>query len=572
MSSTEAADLAYLTEVCKATDVSLYDLLFEILEKVQEQNPNNVANNVALFPKFAYTHKKEAFRPLPPKIKKEYRRSIEQDSRTLSRAQANKKSLQKTLSSTSAASTSKKKKKVPWQYRSLVLESHIWSQIGIGLPNQDPYLMDQWIAQFVAKKKLTDVRFIGVIFGLEGNYYIIESAHWYPDPDHKNYEEKNTMPAPPRKGVAVDVQPEPPGKGINRCSYWVCSYSSGPWTLLPDVTPQQINAARCIKKYFSGNLDREIISYPSFPGKEINYLRAQIARITAATTVSPTGAFAVHEPDDDEDDEPEYDNEEDEQNQPPKEFKTRPLVDLQAGWTAEWEAEGTKVMNNTEQWVHHYPHIMKIGRVTKIPEKEEDPDAEEEEPDEDEQEPEEPEEEKELLLPIMKDKRYNKFKMPVEKDENEEEEEADEPDQPDDDQQNDPEEEDSDAESEEGAEEDPSVVRIPAWQCRMVHSLSSAHSIVYVKSNRWPGAHAYVGQKGKVFGTIYMGNGLKKTCRAFAPTPAQEIQKEAADVVEVEDPLAAHEKLLLRGDELPEKDSEDEADDDADEEQEDEEN
>lgn len=49
-----------------------------------------------------------------------------------------------------------------------------------------------------------------------------------------------------------------------------------------------------------------------------------------------------------------------------------------------------------------------VGRVTKIPDKEENEDENEDE-DEDEQEPEEPEEEKELLLPIQKDRSISTY-------------------------------------------------------------------------------------------------------------------------------------------------------------------
>lgn len=52
-----------------------------------------------------------------------------------------------------------------------------------------------------------------------------------------------------------------------------------PWKKLPNVTPQQLTAARKIKKFFTGRLDAPVVSYPPFPGNEANYLRAQIARI-----------------------------------------------------------------------------------------------------------------------------------------------------------------------------------------------------------------------------------------------------------------------------------------------------
>jgi radial spoke head protein 4A len=46
-----------------------------------------------------------------------------------------------------------------------------------------------------------------------------------------------------------------------------------------------------MKHFFTGNLTTEIQSYPAYPGTEKNYLRAQIARISATTNVSPAGRF-----------------------------------------------------------------------------------------------------------------------------------------------------------------------------------------------------------------------------------------------------------------------------------------
>lgn len=44
----------------------------------------------------------------------------------------------------------------------------------------------------------------------------------------------------------------------------------------------------------------QIVSYPPFPYTEREYLRAQIARISAATTVAPQGVYTVEENDDEE--------------------------------------------------------------------------------------------------------------------------------------------------------------------------------------------------------------------------------------------------------------------------------
>ena len=71
--------------------------------------------------------------------------------------------------------------------------------------------------------------------------------------------------------------------------------AGAPWITLPNVTPAQIIQARLIKHFFTGDLNKEIISYPTYPGTEKNYLRAQIARISASTHVSPAGKFRFSE-------------------------------------------------------------------------------------------------------------------------------------------------------------------------------------------------------------------------------------------------------------------------------------
>ena len=75
----------------------------------------------------------------------------------------------------------------------------------------------------------------------------------------------------------------------------VLSAAGDAWGKLPHVTPAQIVAARQIKKLFTGRRDAPVVSYPPFPGKEESYLRAQIARISATTRISPQGYFQFEE-------------------------------------------------------------------------------------------------------------------------------------------------------------------------------------------------------------------------------------------------------------------------------------
>ena len=47
--------------------------------------------------------------------------------------------------------------------------------------------------------------------------------------------------------------------------------------------------SRKVKKLFTGKLEAPVVAYPPFPGNEANYLRAQIARISAGSQVIACG-------------------------------------------------------------------------------------------------------------------------------------------------------------------------------------------------------------------------------------------------------------------------------------------
>lgn len=47
----------------------------------------------------------------------------------------------------------------------------------------------------------------------------------------------------------------------------------------------------------TGDLNAHVKSCPTFPGKERNYLRAQIARISAATSLCPKGYLVMEDED-----------------------------------------------------------------------------------------------------------------------------------------------------------------------------------------------------------------------------------------------------------------------------------
>lgn len=89
-------------------------------------------------------------------------------------------------------------------------------------------------------------------------------------------------------------QEDPHGKGLNENVYWITQDLLGDWQKLPDVKASDIVAARDIKKVLFGNLEAPVQSYPFFTGKERALLRAQIARISAATVIVPAGIFKAN--------------------------------------------------------------------------------------------------------------------------------------------------------------------------------------------------------------------------------------------------------------------------------------
>jgi Radial spokehead-like protein len=97
-------------------------------------------------------------------------------------------------------------------------------------------------------------------------------------------EEVTSKDAPPESEV-----------GCNLYMYFVCTSLQGPYTLLDDVKPAHIRAARCGSKLLTGNLDASVQSFPPFPGQERHFLRAQISRIRHATCLCPKGLFALPE-------------------------------------------------------------------------------------------------------------------------------------------------------------------------------------------------------------------------------------------------------------------------------------
>lgn len=99
---------------------------------------------------------------------------------------------------------------------------------------------------------------------------------------------------------------------------------------------------------FTGDLEREIISNPFFFGKEMHYLRAQIARISHSTAICPDGSKKLSE-----------ESERDIVDNDPEE--------------GELILPNTSEMGSLDKWVHENASILGCNRTTHLDPPEEAP-------------------------------------------------------------------------------------------------------------------------------------------------------------------------------------------------------
>lgn len=328
-------------------------------------------------------------------------------------------------------------------------------------------------------KKLQSIRFFGKFYATSADYYVFECIpKTFPDP----------VPDPTDPTV---MPQEAPGVGTNACQYYVCTRLGGPVVLLPDVHPTHIVQARALKRLLTGDLKAEVSKLPRFDGCEENYLRAQIARISAGTKLCPNGYY----------------------NPPEGEEEGRIVLEK----AEDFEAPDPASLAEKENWAHMVQHIKVQGRcVWWAP-------PEPEEPEEDAPEPEEPEESPPIMTTIDQDVPLPNFnaKKPG-------------------------------AEEEEDEENGPGYA---AWSLVQSSALrgevpgSPAGQVVCMRSNLWPGAITCV--SGTSFGNIYVGFGVKYS--RFLPPPPPPVKSEyqppVPEDIDEEDPAAK--ELLVEAQELP---------------------
>ncbi|XP_013784677.1 radial spoke head protein 6 homolog A-like, partial [Limulus polyphemus] len=279
---------------------------------------------------------------------------------------------------------------------------HVFEQVGVGLNQNEVFQIALALEKLGASHPLEKIRFWGKILGTKRNYIVAETCYIEGAEEEEEEEEEEIMKEEEKqqqdregKSGEEDKPPypsfKPPplipsedvGTGTNKFTYFICSKPGDEWIRLPKVTPLQIVVARQIKKYLTGHLDAQVSSYPPFPGNEGNYLRAQIARISAGTHVSPIGYYQFEEDEEEEEDE---------------EGKNRIIEN------SEYEPISLEDLISQElsSWVHHAQHILPQGRCTRyMSEKRDGKNSEESEGEESEELEESDSSEREIGPPLL---------------------------------------------------------------------------------------------------------------------------------------------------------------------------
>lgn len=387
--------------------------------------------------------------------------------------------------------------------------SYFFEQAGVGVGREEIFRIWLALKQLVEKYPLESIRFWGKIFGIEQNYYIAEvkfqegkdeeaeaeaaaeetqATEEASKEEGEENEDEDPIPKVTYKPPPV-VPKESYGVGVNKYVYYVCNAPGKPWIRLPILTPAQISVARKIKKFLTGRLDAPVISYPPFQGNESNYLRAQIARVSAGSQISPIGYYRFDEENDGGEEGEEAGRDSFIVNE---EFEGMPVRELADPSLA--------------NWVHHVQHILPQGRTKwwnpKV--KNEDEEMGNEEEEEERAEPDEPEPEfgPQLLTPLS---------------------------------------------------EDTEIDGQPAWSAKVSSNLVSQFAISVIRSNLWPGAYAFALDKKFENVYVGWGHkySVDNMNPQLPPMPQEEFVS-GPEITEAEDPSPQDEAALKKAQEQAE--------------------
>ncbi|XP_050487765.1 radial spoke head protein 6 homolog A [Bombus huntii] len=379
---------------------SLYDHLTEVLAKILAERPKNA---VDIFEEFSRKVKEERFKTQSNHLRDVYVAPAQyEDAKEIIKLFKNVQSIYEDKGEKLETEEEEEEGDIKNKIPNMLDLLFYFEQTGVGLPRGQMVLLNLSIRKLMAESPIENVRFWGKVLGSPKNYYVVEAdlqteelnrrLERMAEEEKQRREEERTRaeemaiaereaaenmereateetegvaeateekepeglklvfpPLPTHSWVPpTEVPSERIGTGANTKVYFVCNEPGlDKWIELPPVTPQQIVIARQIVRYCTGNLETPFHTFPPFPGTEKNYLRAQIARISATTQVSPIGFFTFGAGDEEEElmEEVEEGGELSENVH----YDPLPIKDL--------------IDPSMSNWCHHAPYLLKQGRV-----------------------------------------------------------------------------------------------------------------------------------------------------------------------------------------------------------------
>ncbi|XP_047645606.1 radial spoke head protein 6 homolog A isoform X2 [Phacochoerus africanus] len=352
---------AYLLQTSIKCDLSLYEHLVNLLTRILNQRPEDplfLLESLSRTTQWEWFHSKLDTLRDDPEMQPTYEMA-ERQKALFSRSgggEGGEQEMEEEVADTA----------VP----NIMEKAFYFEQAGVGLSSDESFRIFMALKQLVEQQPIHSCRFWGKILGLSRSYLVAEvefregeeegeeeeveelmeggevlEAHAEEEGEEDEEKVSDLIPKSTWKPPPV-IPKEESRSGANKYLYFVCNEPGRPWVRLPHVTPIQIVQARKIRKFFTGRLDAPVVSYPPFPGNEANYLRAQIARISAATHISPLGFYQFGEEEGDEEEEGGAGRDSYEEN---PDFEGIPVLEL---------------VDSMANWVHHTQHILPQGRCT----------------------------------------------------------------------------------------------------------------------------------------------------------------------------------------------------------------
>ena len=135
-------------------------------------------------------------------------------------------------------------------------EAEMLEWAGISFGEEETYKLGKSIKRLAVMSGAGALKFVGKMYGTQKDYWLASGV------------------LIPGEESMVSANCEKRGEGVNKFVFWVTDNLLNDWIQLPDCKPEHIQGARMIQHVLTGDLNADIDSNPSFPGKERHFLRA----------------------------------------------------------------------------------------------------------------------------------------------------------------------------------------------------------------------------------------------------------------------------------------------------------